>query len=151
MSAGAARRALLVTHAPLDPDALRARVADERSGAVSSFLGTVRSPDAGEDVLYLEYEGYEAMIEAELVRIADAVEEDHGLLGLAIAHRLGRCHPGEATIALVACSPHRDAAFAACREALTACKTRLPIWKRQVAADGARWLPGERVPGAVLE
>lgn len=148
--AGPIRRHLCVTHDPLDPQDLAARVGDARSGAVTSFLGTVRSPDRGEPVDWIDYEGYEPMIEAELARIADGLLEDLPLLGIAIAHRLGRCRPGEASIAIVACSPHRDAAFEGCREALERCKARLPIWKRECSARGERWIAGRTVPGSTL-
>lgn len=150
----AMRRVLGVTRAPLDLVAVQARVADARSGAVATFLGTVRSPDGGRAVRWIDYEGFEEMITAEAARIADALEAEWAtgpLLGLALVHRLGRCRPGEASIAIVACSPHRDAAMGACHAALERAKARLPIWKRQVEEDGARWLPGRTVPGAMLE
>ena len=148
--AGDVRRHLCVTHEPLDPTDLAARVSDARSGAVASFLGTVRSPDRGERIDWIDYEGYEPMIEAEMARIADALLEDLPLLGIASVHRLGRCRPGEASIAIVACSPHREAAFEACREALERCKARLPIWKRERTAGGERWIEGRTVPEATL-
>lgn len=136
------RRALGTTHDPLDLPSLIEAVADERSGAIASFLGTVRSPNFGRVVHGIDYEGYEAMIASELGRIADELHERHGLLGVAMVHRLGPCLPGEASIALVACSPHRDAAFDACRDALEACKARLPVWKHEHDEDGPRWVEG---------
>lgn len=141
---------LLVTYEPLDLGRLIAAVADQRSGAVATFLGTVRSPNEGHVVRWIDYEGYEAMIDAELGRIALGVRRDHGVLGLALAHRLGRCSPGEASIAIVATSPHREAAFEACRAALTRCKARLPIWKHEVSEAGARWIEDHTVPEARL-
>lgn len=146
-----ARRVLGVRREALDLATLQAQVCDARSGAVASFLGTVRSPDAGATVAWIDYEGYDAMIDREAERIADELEAEGPLLGLALVHRLGRCRPGEASIAIVACSAHRDAAFAACREALERAKARLPVWKRQHEPGGARWLPGRTVPGATLE
>lgn len=145
------RLRLLVTRSSLDPASLTREVADERSGAVASFVGTVRSPNAGRRVEWIDYHGYEAMIRREAARIADGLAERHGLLGLVIAHRLGRCLPGEASIVIIACSPHREAAFRACREALERCKARLPIWKREADGRGERWVRGRTVPGATLE
>ena len=143
-------RVLGVTHDPLDLSALIEAVADPRSGAIASFLGTVRSPNHGRIVHGIDYEGYEAMIDSELARIADELQVRFGLLGLAMIHRLGPCAPGEASIAIVACSPHRDAGFDACREALEACKARLPVWKHEHDDDGAHWVDGKVVDDARL-
>lgn len=153
MNAGAAsaQRVVGATHEALDLPSLQLRVCDARSGAVASFLGTVRSPDGGVPVAWIDYHGYEAMIEAEAARIAAELEAELPLLGLALVHRLGRCRPGDASIAIVACSPHRDAAFRGCREALERAKARLPVWKKQQQEDGAHWLEGQVVPGATLE
>lgn len=145
-----AARHLEVVEAPLDLDALQAAVADPRAGAIASFLGTVRSPNRGRTVHDIVYEGYDAMIRAEMERIADDAEARHGLTGVAIAHRLGRCLPGEASIAIVACSPHRDAAFDAVRELLNAAKARLPVWKHETDEEGPHWVEGQVVDTARL-
>jgi molybdopterin synthase catalytic subunit len=139
-----------LTREPLDLAPLIAGVADARSGAVASFLGTVRSPNRGRTVHRIDYQGYDAMIEAELARIAAELREAHPLLGLAIVHRLGVCLPGEASIAIVACSPHREAAFDACRDALERSKARLPIWKHEVDDHGDHWVEGHVVEDARL-
>lgn len=144
------RLLLGVTRDPIDLAALVTAVADPRSGAVASFLGTVRTPDRDRVVRWIDYEGYEAMIEAELGRIADELLDHHRLLGLAVLHRLGRCLPGEASIVIVACTPHRDGAFDACRDALERCKARLPVWKHQADESGADWVEGRTVDGALL-
>lgn len=144
------RQRLLLTRDPLDVRALSAEVGDARSGAIASFVGTVRSPNRGREVFWIDYEGYDAMIDAELGRVANELREAFPLLGLALAHRLGRCLPGEASIAIVACSPHREAAFDACREALERCKARLPIWKHESDETGAHWVDGRVVDEARL-
>jgi len=147
---GAFRQRLLLTRDPLDLSTLSSEVGDARSGAIASFVGTVRSPNLGREVFWIDYEGYDAMIQAELERIASELRAAFPLLGLALAHRLGRCLPGEASIAVVACSPHRAAAFDACREALERCKARLPIWKHESDETGAHWVDGRVVDEARL-
>ena len=47
---------------------------------------------------------------------------------------------GEASIAVVAVAPHRDAAFAAARYAIDETKARAPIWKAERFADGHVWI-----------
>ena len=59
-----------VTDKALDVSACLAYVSDAKYGAVSSFLGTVRSPNHGQPVLYIDYEGYEAMIVSQMKRAA---------------------------------------------------------------------------------
>lgn len=145
------RRLLALSRSALDPMALQARVAADADGAVVTFQGTVRSPDRGVRVRWIDYEGYEEMARAELERIAEDLGSEHALTGLAIVHRLGRCRPGDASLVIVACSAHREAAFAGCRDALEHVKARLPVWKRQVDEDGARWVEGTAGERPVLD
>ncbi len=55
---------------------------------------------------------------------------------IAIAHRTGRVALGEASVAVAVGSPHRGAAFEACRFAIDILKARSPIWKRETYRDG---------------
>jgi molybdopterin synthase catalytic subunit len=138
-----------LVHGPLDVAGTLARIGAPDVGAVVSFLGTVR--DHAEDldgVVRLEYTAYEPMAERELARIADEVRRAHPeVRGLALLHALGSLDVGSHTILVAASSPHRAEAFAACRDALEAVKARVPVFKREVTADGGhRWvgLPDER-------
>jgi molybdopterin synthase catalytic subunit len=150
--AGAGSAPVVVTglvHGPLDVEGTIARIAAPDVGAVVSFLGTVR--DHAEDlygVVRLEYSAYEPMAERELALIADEIRAAHPeVRGLALLHALGELEVGAHTILVAVASPHRAEAFAACREALEAVKARVPVFKREVTADGAhRWvgLPDDR-------
>jgi molybdopterin synthase catalytic subunit/molybdopterin converting factor small subunit len=132
-----------LVHGPIDVAGTLAALGESDVGAVVSFLGTVR--DHAEDldgVVRLEYSAYEAMAERELARIATEVRAAHpAVRGLALLHALGSLTVGEHTILVAASSAHREEAFAACREALEAVKERVPVFKREVTADGAhRWV-----------
>ncbi len=59
---------------------------------------------------------------------------------VAIVHRVGEVPLGEVSIAVVAVSPHRDAAFQAARYAIDETKARAPIWKAERFADGHVWI-----------
>ena len=139
-----------VVTTPLDPGAIAASVRTDACGAIASFVGTVRSPNRGEAVSHLEYEGYEAMILAEMHRIADELRAAYGVAAVALAHRLGRLEVGEASIVVAAASPHRRAALAACDRGIDLCKERLPVWKREVTASGESWVEGASSAGPVL-
>jgi molybdopterin synthase catalytic subunit/molybdopterin converting factor small subunit len=137
-----------LVHGRLDVDGTLARIGAPDVGAVVSFLGTVRDhAEDLDDVVRLEYSAYEEMAERELRTIADEIRAAHpAVRGLAILHALGELEVGAHTILVAASSPHRAEAFVACRDALEAVKERVPVFKREVTADGAhRWvgLPGE--------
>ena len=77
---------------------------------------------------------------AVMAEIADEVEARFGVSRLAIVHREGEVPLGEASVAIVAASPHRDAAFDAARYAIDETKARAPIWKAERFEDGHVWI-----------
>ena len=129
-----------LTRSPLDVAALAAEVAAPGRGAAVLFVGTVRNRHAGRAVAGIDYAGYEAMAEATLAAIERELAAEHDGLALRIVHRLGELAVGEASLAIAAAAPRRDAAFAAARRALERVKREAPIWKRERYADGgAAW------------
>ncbi|MCH8206449.1 MAG: molybdenum cofactor biosynthesis protein MoaE, partial [Chloroflexi bacterium] len=60
-----------ITHEPLDPESITAKVRKDTNGAVVTFLGTTRSSTGDRKVLHLEYEAYRPMADAKLAEIAD--------------------------------------------------------------------------------
>ena len=133
---------------------LEARLATPEDGAVVGFVGRTRvSPGtpapgqeaeaarhAGREVESLGYEAHETMAIRVLSQIADEIRGRFGVERLAIVHRTGDVPLGEASIVVVAVSPHRDAAFQAARYAIDETKARAPIWKAERFADGHVWI-----------
>ena len=158
VSGGEARaRILELRDEPFDGSILTElgkRLATPDDGAVVGFLGvTRRSPGtpapgqeaeaalhAGRVVQALSYESHPAMALAILSDIADEIEGRFGVTRLAIVHREGDVPLGEASVAIVACAPHRDAAFEAARYAIDETKARAPIWKAERFTDGHLWI-----------
>jgi len=103
-------------------------------GGTSVFLGTVRN-DA--DVTGIDYSAYEAMAFEEIQRILSEALERWPEARVTLQHRLGLIPAGEASIAIAAAAPHREQAFAACRHVIEAVKQRLPVWKKEIHADGS--------------
>lgn len=135
---------------PFDVDAVTAEITSPPVGAAVSFLGTVR--DHAEDldgVVRLDYSAYEDMAEKVLADLADELLTAHpAVTGLALLHATGELAVGDHTILVVACAAHRAEAFDACRDALERVKDRVPVWKREVTADGAhRWVGLHAPPG----
>jgi molybdopterin synthase catalytic subunit len=108
-----------------------------------TFEGIVRNNSKGRETLYLEYECYQEMALPMMSRIGNEVAEKHNIGRIGIIHRLGRLQIGEASVVIVATSPHRKQAFAAAHEAIDRLKREVPIWKKEFFADGAVWAEGE--------
>jgi MoaE-MoaD fusion protein len=132
--------AFRLTEEPIEVDAVIAEVADERAGAVATFLGTTRLHSRGRTVLHLEYEAYAGMAEQVMEEIAEKLKEKHELCEVAITHRVGRVGIGETSVAIAVSAPHRHAALAACQEAIDTLKETVPLWKKEVYEGGEEWI-----------
>ena len=135
---------LAVTPHPLDLPALIREVSGSRSGdgAVASFIGLVRDHNQGRRVSFLDYEAYEPLAVRALSRIADEIGAAWPDTRVGIHHRTGRIEIGDASVIIVAVSPHRANAFAACRYAIERIKQIVPIWKHEHFEGGDVWLEG---------
>lgn len=133
-----------LTTTALDVAAMFAAVAAPGSGALAAFVGTVRNAHDGREVVAIDYSAYESMAAKSLEKIGAELAASAPELRVLLRHRLGRLAVGEASIAIVAASPRRDAALAAIRTALERVKSEAPIWKREIYADGGeRWREDE--------
>jgi molybdopterin synthase catalytic subunit len=144
---------------------LRAAVSTAADGAVAVFVGQTReSPGtpapgqeaeaarfAGQSVKELEYEAFEELAVGVLGQIADEIERRFGVRRLAIVHRTGHVGLGDASVVIAAASPHRAAAFDACRYAIEELKARAPIWKSERFTGGGVWIGAPARTGPVEE
>jgi molybdopterin synthase catalytic subunit len=112
-------------------------------GAVVVFDGIVRNHSGGRRTLHLDYEAYESMALAKMHEIGAQIREKFAIHRIAMVHRLGRLEIGETSVLIAISSPHRQAAFDACRYAIDTLKRVVPIWKKEYFADGAVWAEGE--------
>ena len=125
---------------PLSLEAVAAEVADERAGAIVTFVGTTRIESRGRRVELLEYEAYPGMAEQEMARIADVLLERYDLCAVAIHHRIGRVGIGETSVAIAVSAPHRQDALAAAKDAIDTLKQTVPLWKKEVYEGGEEWI-----------
>jgi molybdopterin synthase catalytic subunit len=132
--------AFRLTADPIDLVAVVAEVADERAGAVATFLGTTRIQSRGRTVLHLEYEAYEGMAENVMAEIAEGLAARYDLCKVAITHRIGRVGIGETSVAIAVSAPHREHALAACKEAIDTLKVDVPLWKKEIYEGGEEWI-----------
>jgi molybdopterin synthase catalytic subunit len=126
-----------------DQPIIAARVTDlvrrSGAGAIVTFEGTVR------EVEFLEYEAYREMAEERMSAIVGECMERHGLEAAAAEHRVGRVALGEPGVVVAVSAAHREAAFAGARELIDRIKAQAPIWKQELNAGRARWVPDDAV------
>jgi molybdopterin synthase catalytic subunit len=134
-----------ITRDPIDKLSLEQRLITGAAGAVVTFDGIVRNQTKGRQVLTLQYEAYVPMALKEMRRIGAEIHEKWpDVLRVGMIHRFGELGISESSVAITITSAHRRVAFDACRYAIDRLKQTVPIWKKEVFADGEAWVEGER-------
>ena len=133
-----------ITHNPIDHAAITDRVRSDQAGAVCSFLGTVREMTGDRQTVALDYEAYPEMALKTMADLEREARDRWPILGLALVHRVGHLDLGEISVVVAVSCPHRHQAFDACRWLIDTLKESVPIWKKEVWADGSEeWVhPG---------
>lgn len=112
-----------------------------RVGGLALFVGLVREMADARRLSAMTLEHYPGMTEKMLARIEAEAQARWPLEASLIIHRYGRLEPGERIVLVAAASPHRDAAFEACRFLIDWLKTQAPFWKvEEDQAGEARWV-----------
>jgi molybdopterin/thiamine biosynthesis adenylyltransferase/molybdopterin synthase catalytic subunit/rhodanese-related sulfurtransferase len=133
------------SEAALDPDALRAGLADASCGGFVAFEGWVRNHNEGHAVTRLEYEAFAELAEKEGARIVGEAIARFGVTRAACAHRIGSLGIGDLAVWVGVSAAHRDEAFRACRYIIDEVKHRVPIWKKEHYVNGdSGWVNCER-------
>lgn len=132
-----------ITRAPIDKAALELRLLTGAAGAIVTFDGVVRNQTKGREVVSLHYEAYEPMAVKEMRKVGEEIRTRWpDVLHIGIIHRFGELQVTESSIAIVITSPHRRVAFEACHYAIDRVKQTVPIWKKEIFADGEAWVEG---------
>jgi molybdopterin synthase catalytic subunit len=118
----------------------QSRLEAGKFGACTSFVGSMRDFNEGDDVSQMTLEHYPGMTEKFLQKICDEASAKWPLLDCLIIHRVGEINPNESIVLTAAWSAHRDAAFAACRYLIEELKHRAPFWKKEQTSNGERWV-----------
>ncbi len=125
--------------------------ATPEAGAVVAFTGCVRARADDRDVLALELEHFPRMTERSVEAVAREAAERWPLAGVTVIHRVGRLAAREQIVLVLTASRHRQAAFDAARFVMDYLKTRAVFWKREVYADGSRWIESRSDDHAAAE
>ncbi len=104
----------------------------ESTGAWVLFEGTVRSPNNGKKVGFINYEIYEKMIEAEGEKIIKKAKKKWEIEHILIKHGSGKIRPNEISIQIGVLTKHSREAFESAKWILDECKKKLPVWKKEV-------------------
>lgn len=131
-----------ITTEPLDVGAIARRFVPPECGATVTLDGYVRQFTKGRETEYLVYEAYDAMAVKEMEKLVTQAKEQFEIAQVGIVHRTGRLEIGETSVVISVASPHRRAAFEACEWLIKELKRTVPIWKKEVYADGEHWVEG---------
>ncbi|MEU6829486.1 molybdenum cofactor biosynthesis protein MoaE [Nocardia beijingensis] len=138
-TAEATVRLARISDQPLDPAEVEEAVSGPHYGGVVVFTGKVRDHDGGQAVSALEYSAH-PQAERFLRNVCAELAAARGL-PVAAVHRVGSLGIGDRAIVVAVAAAHRGAAFAACSELVDRIKHEVPIWKRQLFADGlSEWV-----------
>ncbi|HEY1090937.1 MAG TPA: molybdenum cofactor biosynthesis protein MoaE [Burkholderiaceae bacterium] len=122
------------------------RAGDEGTGAVVSFVGTVR----GGDVSMMELEHYPGMTEQSIEAMIDAAHARFEIRAAKVIHRVGQLLPEDQIVLVLVAARHRGAAFEACEFLIDYLKTQAPFWKKEHGPEGARWVDAREADDAAL-
>ncbi|AVO41979.1 molybdenum cofactor biosynthesis protein MoaE [Simplicispira suum] len=128
--------------------ALRAQ--DGRVGAVCSFVGTVRSRNAGEGIAAMELEHYPGMTERAIHAMAQEAFARFDIYGARVIHRVGVLAPLDQIVLVAVSASHRGQSFQACEFLMDYLKTQAPFWKKETTPGGARWVDARESDDAAL-
>ena len=138
---------VLLSGLPLDVRAIEDTVRDPGHGALLTFAGVARD-DGNPPLKALFYEAWEEVALRELRAVADETLARWPTVKVAIVHRTGEVAVGEPSVVVAVGAPHREEAYAASRFAIDTLKAKVPIWKKEIYADGGAWVANRPTGGA---
>jgi len=139
-----------LTDKPISIESVARRVVPPECGATVTLDGYARAftrqkNGSTRETLYLVYEAYDEMAIKEMQRIAGEAHLKFDISNVGIVHRTGRLEIGETSVVISVAAPHRKAAFEACEWLIIELKRTVPIWKKEVYADGEEWIEGSEM------
>ena len=132
----AARIRVDLVEGPIRVEDVSADLEDAAAGGVTLFLGRVRNHHEGHAVHSVHYHVYREMAVPAMQAIAEETLAKFPVTRLVILHRVGHLAIGDVSVLVAAAGEHRDEAFRACRHGIDRIKEDVPIWKKEVLADG---------------
>ena len=132
-----------LTDAILEVGEIARKIVLPECGATVTLDGYVRQWTKGRETLFLEYTAYEEMAKSEMAKLCEIALDKFEISAIVLVHRLGKLEIGETSVVISVGAPHRKSAFEACSWAITELKRTVPIWKKEIYANGEAWVEGE--------
>lgn len=109
-------------------------------GALAIFVGVVRGTRRNEKVTKIEYEAYESLAPKAIEKIIEELRTKYGIIDVVVEHRVGTIPVGGDVMYVLIASKHREEGFQALTEMINRIKHEVPVWKKEVTAEGAYWV-----------
>ena len=109
-------------------------------GAVSTFIGYVRSLNNQQKVTSINLEVYKDMAYKSLEDICAKVQEKWGIMDVLIIHRFGKLNVEDKIVLVATFSMHRKKSSDACNFIMDYLKKNAPFWKKEIYKDNYKWL-----------
>ena len=139
---------ITLTYNSIEAGALISRARSQIAGAVSSFFGTTRDTFEGKEVISLEYEAYPQMAQSCMSDICSQARKQWDLINIVLVHKLGDCPTPEISVGIVVTSVHRKESIAAVNFVINELKNKVPIWKKEIYADGNKTWKSNKLDSA---
>jgi molybdopterin synthase catalytic subunit len=125
----------------ITPERIATSIANHQTrtaiGAHDIFLGQVRADTIDTStVSAIEYTAHTDMANAEMQKIREEAFVRFDLTCMHVYHSLGAVSAGGICLYVFVSAPHRQAAFDACRYVVENLKERLPVFGKELFAEG---------------
>ncbi|XP_050373055.1 molybdopterin synthase catalytic subunit [Argentina anserina] len=130
---------ILEEHTEIDIAKYINYVSAPEAGAIATFSGTTRDTFDGKTVVELRYEAYVPMAIRCMKSICSLARASWNLVSIAVAHQLGPVPVGKTSVFIAVSSVHRVDSLDACKFIIDEIKASVPIWKKEVYANGEVW------------
>lgn len=124
----------------VDAEIKKVKAVSRRIGGIVTFLGTARDFSKGKEVKKLVFEQYSDMAIEKLKKLRENALEKFEIIEVSILHRKGEVEIGGNIVLIVVAAEHRKDAFLACMWLIDELKKVVPIWKKEITAEGEIWV-----------
>ena len=129
-----------ITENDFDINEIITKQKEEKTGAVVTFLGTVRGFSGNKKVKFLEFDVYKEMAIKIFTEIENITKEKFDVQKITIVHRFGKLKVKDNIVLIVVSSSHRRDAFKACEYIIDELKKIVPIWKKEITDKEEYWM-----------
>ena len=118
----------------------RVKLKHSNVGAVSIFIGYVRSLNNQHKVTSINLEVYKDMAHKSLEDICSKAQKKWDMIDVLIIHRFGKLNVKEKIVLVATFSMHRKESSDACNFIMDYLKKDAPFWKKEYYNDNYKWL-----------